>query len=71
VRVTLTFSDLSSDAKDELPAHLRDDKLVVTAEADFDVTKGEAKIRHFGQRYVIADFAKFFEAVSEERRPLS
>jgi hypothetical protein len=68
VRVTLTFCDLSSDAKDELAAYVRDDKLVVTAEAEYDAAKGEAKVQHHGQRSGMKDFARYFEADKEGKK---
>jgi len=62
VRITLTFDDLRQAARDELAAYVRQDELVVTAEAVFDNASGTAPVRHFGQRLGMAEFRPFFDA---------
>lgn len=62
VRVTLTFDDLSPAAKDDLAAYVRQDELVVTAEAVFDGATGAGAVRHYGQRLGMEAFRAFFEA---------
>jgi hypothetical protein len=62
VRITLTFADLSKIARDELAAYVRQDELVVTAEAVFDLAAGFGPVRHFGQRMGMEAFRSFFNA---------
>lgn len=62
VKVTLTFDDLNLAAREELAAYVRQDELVVTAEAAFDTATGSGPVRHFGQRLGIEAFRPFFDA---------
>jgi energy-coupling factor transporter ATP-binding protein EcfA2 len=62
VRITLTFDDLSETARQELAAYVRQDELVVTAEAQFDAAIGFGQVRHFGQRLGMEAFRRFFDA---------
>jgi energy-coupling factor transporter ATP-binding protein EcfA2 len=61
VRITVTFDDLNAAAQAELAAYVRQNELVVTAEAVFDVNTGIGLVRHFGQRYGMDEFRRFFE----------
>lgn len=63
IRVTVTFDDLNDEAKAELSDYVRQDELVVTAEAQFDPESGIGQVRHYGQRLGMADFRPFFEAM--------
>ncbi len=63
IRITVTFDDLSNEAKSELSDYVRQDELVVTAEAHFDPDSGIAQVRHFGQRLGMAEFRPYFEAM--------
>jgi len=63
IRITVTFGDLSNEAKSELSDYVRQDELVVTAEAQFDPDSGIAQVRHFGQRLGMAEFRQYFEAM--------
>jgi putative ATP-dependent endonuclease of the OLD family len=63
IRITVTFDDLSEEAKSELSDYVRQDELVVTAEAQFDLQSGLAQVRHFGQRLGMAEFCPYFEAM--------
>jgi hypothetical protein len=62
VKVTLTFDDLNQAVREELAAYVRQDELVVTAEAAFDTATGSGPVRHFGQRLGIEAFRPFFDA---------
>lgn len=62
VRITVTFDDLSQAAQTELSAYVRQNELVVSAEAVFDTNTGVALVRHFGQRLGMAAFRQFFDA---------
>ncbi|MCX6751861.1 MAG: AAA family ATPase, partial [Candidatus Nomurabacteria bacterium] len=50
VRITVTFDDLNQVAQKELSDYVRQNELVVTAEAIFDANAGVGQIRHFGNR---------------------
>ncbi|MEX5283379.1 MAG: AAA family ATPase [Nitrospiraceae bacterium] len=63
IHITVTFDDLSDEAKSELSDYVRQDELVVTAEAQFDPQSGLAQVRHFGQRLGMAEFRPYFEAM--------
>ena len=62
VRITVTFGDLSEYALGELADYVRQDALVVTAEAVYDGASGAGSVRHFGQRLGMEAFRSFFEA---------
>lgn len=62
VEITITFSDLLPEAKQELAHYVRNDQLIVSVEARFDAATGKAEVRQYGRRMVIKDFAPFFEA---------
>ena len=62
IRITLTFDDLSEAAKENLAAYVRQDELVVTAEAVFDNANGTGAVRHYGHRLGMDSFRRFFEA---------
>jgi putative ATP-dependent endonuclease of OLD family len=62
VRITVTFDDLNQAAQTELAAYVRQNELVVSAEAVFDANAGFGAVRHFGQRSGMAEFRGFFEA---------
>lgn len=68
VEITITFSDLSPEAKQELAHYVRLDQLVVSVEARFDAATGKAEVKQYGRRMVIKDFALFFEAEKEGRK---
>jgi len=68
VEITITFSDLSSEAKGELAHYVRHDQLVVSVEARFDATTGRADVKQYGRRMVIKDFAPFFEAEKANKK---
>ena len=62
IRITVTFNDLGETAQTELSAYVRQNELVVTAEAQFDPNTGIGVVRHFGQRAGMEEFRGFFEA---------
>ena len=63
IRITLTFTDLDDAAKSELADYVRQDEIVVSAEAEFDSNSEVAVVRHYGQRLGMERFREFFEAV--------
>ncbi|MCX6841290.1 MAG: AAA family ATPase [candidate division WOR-3 bacterium] len=68
IRVTVTFTDLSSEAQDDLKDYFRQDKLVVTAEAQFDSVTRAADVKQYGQRSGIAAFKPFFKALGDNAK---
>jgi putative ATP-dependent endonuclease of OLD family len=60
VSITVTFTNLSREAQQDFANYYRSGKLTVTAEAVWNGTN--APIKHYGEREVLADFAKFFAA---------
>lgn len=65
IEITVTFCDLSEDAKQELKHYVRQDELVVTAVARFDPETQRADVRQYGQRQGMMEFAAFFQAETE------
>jgi predicted ATP-dependent endonuclease of OLD family len=68
IEITITFSDLPAEAKQDLSHYVRQDQLVVSVEARFDVDTGKAEVKQYGRRIVIKNFAPFFEATKEGKR---
>ena len=61
VKITITFSELSERAKEELKHYVRHDELIATVKAEFNSETGRAPIEHFGERLIFGQFAPFFE----------
>ena len=68
IRITVTFCDLSDEAKEEFADYVRHDQLVVSAVATFDAATGKAQVKQYGQRLGIQAFAPFFEAASAGKK---
>ncbi len=62
IKVTVTFSSLSDQAKKDLADYVRQDKLIVTAVARYDAISEKADVKQFGNRLGMEEFRKFFEA---------
>ena len=62
IRITLTFDRLSDGAKEALKAYVRQDKLIVSAVAEFDVATQRAVVKQKGSRLVMKRFADYFQA---------
>lgn len=65
--ITVTFKDLSNQAKIELADYVRQDLLVVTARAEFDEGTERAEVKQFGNRLGMPEFKIWFEAEKEKR----
>ena len=61
VRLTVTFNDLGQTAQEELSDYVRQNELIVTAEAVFDLDKCSGPVKLFGQRLGFDEFRIFFE----------
>ena len=66
IRITVTFCDLSPDAKSDLADYVRQDKLIVSAIAKYDAVTERAEVRQIGNRLGIEDFREYFEADKRE-----
>jgi len=62
IKITLTFSSLSDQAKEDLADYVRQDKLIVTAIANYDSITEKADVKQYGNRLGMEEFRKFFEA---------
>ncbi|MEO1548500.1 MAG: AAA family ATPase, partial [Bacteroidota bacterium] len=62
IKITVTFSSLSDEAKEELSAYVRQEKLVVTAIAEYDTVTERADVKQYGNRLGMEEFRKFFDA---------
>lgn len=62
IEITLTFTDLSHEAKADFSNYYRQGKLVVSAVADFNDSVNSAEIKQYGQRLVRPEFRDFFRA---------
>lgn len=61
IEITVTFTELSKQAEQDLSNYARQGKLIVTAKAEFDAATQRAEIKQFGNRLGIDDFRIFFE----------
>ncbi|MEN6423251.1 MAG: AAA family ATPase, partial [Smithella sp.] len=62
VKITVTFTELSDAAKDELSDYVRQEKLIVSSVAKYDSTTDFADVKQYGNRLGLQDFRKYFEA---------
>jgi putative ATP-dependent endonuclease of the OLD family len=60
IRITVTFDELSPEAKSEFQHYVRQDRLIVSAVAEWN-DSGSAQVKQFGQRRGIEKFRKYFE----------
>lgn len=65
IRITVTFSELTDAAKEDLRDYVRQDKLIVSAEAEFDPVQGVARVRQFGSRLGMEEFRCYFQGDKE------
>lgn len=62
IEITVTFDDLSEDARADFAEYFRQGVLTITAKAVFDAASNVARVEQFGQRLAMAAFVPFFEA---------
>lgn len=62
IRITVTFCELTPEAKSDLADYVRQEKLIVSAVAKYDVGSERAEVRQFGNRLGMEDFREYFEA---------
>ena len=61
IEVTVTFTDLSEEAKNEFKGYVRQGKLSVSAVAKWDSAAKVAEVIQYGERLAFQPFAGFFE----------
>ncbi|MFB5141508.1 AAA family ATPase [Vibrio diabolicus] len=62
ISITVTFKNLSTQAKKGLADYVRQEKLVVTAKAEYDEGTERAEVKQFGNRLGMTEFKVWFEA---------
>ena len=62
VRITVTFSELSEKAQQDLSHYVRHNELTATVKAKFDPESNRAPVQRFGERLIFQNFAPFFKA---------
>ena len=62
IKITVTFTDLSDDAKNDLSDYTRQDKLIVSSVATYDPDLELAEVKQYGNRLGFQKFRKYFEA---------
>jgi putative ATP-dependent endonuclease of the OLD family len=62
IKITVTFTDLSEDAKNDLSDYVRQDKLIISSVAVYDPTTEFAEVKQYGNRLGMQEFRKYFEA---------
>ena len=62
IKITVTFTNLSNQAKIDLKDYARQDELIVTAQAIFDNEKENAEVKQYGNRKGFEEFRTYFEA---------
>ncbi|MEZ5492642.1 MAG: ATP-dependent endonuclease [Gammaproteobacteria bacterium] len=62
IRITVTFSELSEEAKSDLSDYVRQNKLIVSAVAKYDPSTERAEVKQYGNRLGIEEFRIYFES---------
>lgn len=66
--ITVTFDDLSDEAKEDFRTYVRHDLLTVRAVASWNAELRYAEVKQKGERLVNKDFSPFFKADSDGER---
>jgi len=65
IKITVTFTNLSEEASEDLSAYVRHGKLIVSAVAHYDTSTERAEVKQYGNRLAMEEFRSFFEAEKE------
>lgn len=68
IRIEVTFTDLSDEAKVDFKAYHRQEKLVVFSKAEWDDSAGYATVKQYGARLSHPDFARLRRMVSSKAK---
>jgi len=66
ITITVTFTGLTDAAKIDLADYVRQDKLIVSAIAEYDPTLGYAEVKQYGNRLGIDEFREYFRAAGDK-----
>jgi len=61
IEITVTFVELSDEAKTDLKDYVRQEHLIVSAVAKWNESTKSAEVKQYGQRLGIEEFRKYFE----------
>lgn len=67
ISITVTFNELSDQAKEDLADYVRQERLIVTARAEFDEGTERAEVKQFGSRLGMTEFKSWFEAEKSKK----
>jgi len=67
ILITVTFKDLSDQAKEDLADYVRQDRLIITAKAEFDEGTERAEVKQFGNRLGMTEFKSWFETEKSKK----
>ncbi len=70
VKITLTFEELTEEAKKDFQHYYRQGKLILYAIAKWDEKERNAPVKQRGSRLVMKSFAPFFEAIDKKAKVL-
>jgi len=62
IKITVTFTELSEKAKEDLSDYVRQDKFIVSSIAEYDSNTNIAEVKQYGNRLGFEDFRKYFDA---------
>jgi predicted ATP-dependent endonuclease of OLD family len=65
IEITVTFTELSEDAKTDFADYFRNNQLVISAVATFDENKERAEVKQCGKRMVMSQFKGYFKALND------
>lgn len=71
IEITVTFCDLSEEAKEAFKDYFRQGVLTVTAKATYNTQTKEAEVVQYGQRLGIKAFRVFFEMQKDSSKKVS
>jgi len=61
IKITVSFSDLSEQAKSDLSDYVRQNRLIVSSIAKYDAGSERAEVKQYGNRLGMNEFRKYFE----------
>lgn len=65
IRITGTFTDIDDLAQEEFKTYVRQGQLVITSSATWDDDEQAAIVEQYGQRLVMSEFKRYFDADKE------
>lgn len=67
IKVTVTFTHLSAEAQEDFKDYYRQEKLVISAVANYDSASKTAEVKQTGMRLVMKAFSPFFAAEGDKK----